>query len=84
MSIIKSRQIYVGGFDKEYFVDEMSASHLINSIRMVRDNIHALEMVDDIYGKKGGIKKSIECLYKDLKVLSKELDGRKGKMRECC
>lgn len=84
MSIMKSRQIYVGGFDKEYYVDEMTVSHLINSIRMVDQNIQSLCAIEDLSQHKNrGIEKAIRCLGKDLKVLARELDSRKD-AGGCC
>lgn len=81
MSIIKSRQIYVGGYDREYYVDEMANSHLINSIRQIYQNLQALKYVGATRSR-GGIAKAQVCLLKDLKALSDELDSRTD-VEEC-
>ena len=84
MSITKSRQIYIGGFEKEYFVDEMTVGHLINSIRMIDQNIRSLSAVEDMTSHRhNGVRKAIKCLGKDLLALVKELDSRKD-AGGCC
>ena len=84
MSIKKSRQIYVGGYDREYFMDEMSNSHLINSIRQVRSNRIALINAQEEHGNFGaGADAAIACLYNDELELFKELASREN-CEECC
>lgn len=84
MSIKKSRQIYVGGYDNEYFVDEMSNSHLINSIRQIRQNISALREAMEAHGNYGeGTQCAISCLLEDEETLFKELEARTTCREEC-
>jgi hypothetical protein len=84
MSIKKSRQIYVGGYDNEYFVDEMSNSHLINAIRQIRQNIAALREAMSTHGTYGeGVQCAIGCLLEDEETLFKELESRSTCREEC-
>lgn len=84
MSIKQSRQIYVGGYDNEYFVDEMSNSHLINCIRQIRQNVNALREAQETHGNHGaGTQCAIGCLLADEEILYKELASRDNCTEDC-
>ena len=76
MSITKSRQIYVGGFEKEYYLDEMSVSHLINTLALIDRNLQTISRIESQDTRKG-IVNARKCLEKDMKALTNELAKRK-------
>lgn len=85
MAIKKSRAIYVGGYDKEYFVDSMSNSHIINSIVQIREKIRVLEELLNSYGfsESGGVACSLRCLGADQNALLNELNSRDNCREDC-
>jgi len=81
----KSRDIYIGGFNKKFFVDEMSADHLINTISFIETKMDNIKTAGKRSGKtlSGNIKKVLKCLQKDQAMLLAELNSRDLCEGEC-
>jgi hypothetical protein len=87
MSIIQSRAIYKGGFNKEYFVDDMETSHILNVLVQLENKEGALTRLASTFeagsDRRKALLKSRQCVNNDIAVLTLELASREDCL-ECC
>lgn len=83
----KSREIYIGGYNKEYFVDEMETTHITSVLVMLHDKTETLR---DLKNRttisdeaRANIVKQIDCIDADIDMLMTEL-GRREDCEVCC
>lgn len=82
MTIKKSRAKYVGGYDREYYIDSMSNSHIINCLVQIKNKLEVVEELVGL-GYNSGAKASYECLLADWNALATELDSRENCTESC-
>lgn len=82
----KSREIYVGGFSKEFFVDEMSNDHILNVIVLIDQKIDSILNMASDFGTCEQFTALRSCLDADRRMLANELMHRDAETncRENC
>jgi len=81
----KTRQIYVGGYNKEFFVDEMTLDHLTNTISHIETKVENLKGASGRLGRglSDNMQDIILCLRADQDMLLAEVETRTDCIDNC-
>lgn len=83
----RSREIYIDGYGKEHYVDEMETSHILNVVARLQDRLGNIQMV--MLGHRmsantvTNLEKAQHCVKRDIAMLLEEY-GKRTDAGECC